>query len=76
MVTRLGTKVDPLQDLVRVDGERVGRPERLVYYLLHKPKGCLSSAYDPAGRPTVLDLLRGVTERVFPVGRLDGTVKG
>lgn len=76
VVTRLGTKIDPHQDLVRVDGERVSRPERLVYYLLHKPKGCLSSAYDPAGRPTVIDLLRGVTERVFPVGRLDWNSEG
>jgi len=47
-----------------------------VYYLLHKPKGVLSTASDPKGRPTVLSLLRGVRERVFPVGRLDWNSEG
>ncbi len=47
-----------------------------MYYLLHKPKGVLSTASDPKGRPTVLSLLRGVRERVFPVGRLDWNSEG
>ena len=76
VVTALGSKVDPVRDAVRVDGEPLGRPERLVYYLLHKPKGCVSTVRDPQGRPTVLDLLRGVRERVFPVGRLDWDSEG
>jgi pseudouridine synthase len=76
IVTELGTRVDPGQDSVKVDGDSVGRAERPVYYLLHKPKGVLSTASDPKGRPTVLSLLRGVRERVFPVGRLDWNSEG
>lgn len=76
VVTKLGSKVDPAKDQVRVDGASIGRRERLVYYLLHKPKGCLSTVRDPAGRPTVLGFLRGVPERVFPVGRLDWNSEG
>jgi pseudouridine synthase len=76
VVTAPGTRLDPATDRVRVDGAPVGRRERLVYYLLHKPKGCLSTTRDPAGRPTVLGFLRGVRERVFPVGRLDWNSEG
>jgi 23S rRNA pseudouridine2605 synthase len=76
VVTVLGTKVDPATDRVSLDGAAVGRLERRVYFLLHKPRGCLSTVSDPAGRPTVLDCLRGVKERVFPVGRLDWDSEG
>jgi pseudouridine synthase len=76
VVTALGTKVDPAADRVSLDGAAVGRLERRVYFLLHKPRGCLSTVSDPAGRPTVLDCLRGVKERVFPVGRLDWASEG
>jgi pseudouridine synthase len=76
IVVTLGTRIDPGKDVVRVDGSRVRAAERRVYYLLHKPKGYITSARDPEGRPTVLDLLRGVTERVYPVGRLDWQSEG
>ena len=76
VVTELGTRVDPARDQVRLDGGSVGVKERPVYFLLHKPKGCLSTVRDPGGRPTVVDLLRGVRERVFPVGRLDWESEG
>lgn len=76
VVTVLGTKVDPATDRVSLDGAAVGRLERRVYFLLHKPRGCLSTVSDPGGRPTVLDCLRGVKERVFPVGRLDWDSEG
>jgi 23S rRNA pseudouridine2605 synthase len=76
VITALGTRVDPLSDTVKVDGDAVGRAERAVYYLLHKPKGVLSTAHDPGGRPTVVGLLRGVRERVYPVGRLDWNSEG
>ncbi len=76
IVTTLGTRVDPDRDIVRVDGHRVQGGGRRVYYLLHKPKGSITSSADPAGRPTVLDLLQGVRERVFPVGRLDWNSEG
>jgi len=76
VITELGTRIDPARDTVKVDGDAVGRAERPVYYLLHKPKGVLSTVRDPGGRPTVIGLLRGVRERVFPVGRLDWNSEG
>ena len=76
VVTTLGTRVDPAHDTIKLDGDPVTRAERAVYYLLHKPKGVLSTVRDPRGRPTVLGLLRGVRERVYPVGRLDWNSEG
>jgi 23S rRNA pseudouridine2605 synthase/16S rRNA pseudouridine516 synthase len=76
LVTRMGTRVDPDRDVVRLDGRKVRTPERRVYYLLHKPKGTITSSRDPQGRPTVFDLLRGIRERIFPVGRLDWNSEG
>lgn len=70
-VTVLGTKADPASDEIRVDGRRVKGPERQRYLLLNKPKGYVSTRVDPQRRPTVLDLLTGVREHVYPVGRLD-----
>ncbi len=70
-VTELGTKADPARDHIRVDGKLLRRAGRRVYLLLHKPVGYVSTVSDPQGRPTVISLLRGVKERVYPVGRLD-----
>jgi 23S rRNA pseudouridine2605 synthase len=75
-VTTLGTKVDPEKDLVTVDGRLVSAPSSRAYYLLYKPSGCVTTASDPEGRPTAFDYLRGVKERVFPVGRLDWDAEG
>jgi 23S rRNA pseudouridine2605 synthase len=75
-VTELGTKVEPGRDLVTVDGKLVAPAESRAYYLLYKPSGCVTTASDPEGRPTALDYLRGVKERVFPVGRLDWDAEG
>ena len=61
-------------DLVEVDGERV-RPQRLTYVLLNKPAGTVTTACDPQGRPTVVDLV-DLPERVVPVGRLDADTTG
>jgi len=71
VVTELGTKADPLQDHIKVDGKRLGGPEKLVYLAMHKPKNCVTTVTDPEGRETVMELLRGVKARVYPVGRLD-----
>lgn len=71
VVTELGTKADPEQDHIKVNGKRAGAPERLVYLAMNKPKSCVTTVSDPEGRPTVMDLLRGVKARVYPVGRLD-----
>ncbi len=76
VVTVLGTRVDPARDVVRLDGRRLRGEERRVYYLLYKPKGYITTARDPQGRPTVLDLMGNVRERVFPVGRLDWNSEG
>jgi 23S rRNA pseudouridine2605 synthase len=76
VVTELGTKADPERDHVKVDGKRVGGPERLVYLAMNKPKNVMSTVTDPEGRPTVVDLLRGVKARVYPVGRLDYSSEG
>ncbi|MFQ5876129.1 MAG: pseudouridine synthase [Acidobacteriota bacterium] len=76
VVTRLGTHVDPGSDAVRVDGRRIGAARPRLYYLLNKPRGFITTVSDPQGRPTVLELLRGVRDRVFPVGRLDRGSEG
>ncbi len=75
VVRELGAKVDPAVDSVKVDGKRV-HDEIPVYVLLHKPKGTICTLDDPEGRPTVMDLVRGVKGRVFPVGRLDFDTTG
>jgi len=77
VVLRLGTKVSPGVDGVTCDGKRVAPPENLVYLLLHKPAGVLTSLSDPRGRPVIPDFLpqRGLP-RLFPVGRLDYQTEG
>ena len=72
----LGTKADPAHDDIRVDGRRVKVVERHRYLLLNKPKGYVTTRSDPQRRPTVLDLLAGVREYVYPVGRLDFDSEG
>jgi pseudouridine synthase len=75
-VTTMGTKADLAADDVRVDGRRVKSAERPRYILLNKPAGYVSTRSDPQRRPTVIDLLRGVREYVYPVGRLDYDTEG
>jgi pseudouridine synthase len=70
-VLTLGTKVDVTRDDVRVDGQPVRADARRRYLLLNKPRGYVTTRSDPQRRPTVLDLLQGVREYVYPVGRLD-----
>jgi len=76
IVTELGTKADPTVDSIKVSGQPLGIAERHVYLLLNKPKGYVTTVTDPQGRPTVLDLVRGVKARVYPVGRLDYLSEG
>jgi 23S rRNA pseudouridine2605 synthase len=76
VITELGTKADPERDHIKVDGKRVGGAEHLVYLAMNKPKNCVTTVNDPEGRPTVMDLLRGVKARVYPVGRLDYASEG
>jgi pseudouridine synthase len=71
MVTVLGSKADPEHDHIRVDGKLIRVHGTRVYLLLNKPPGYVSTVRDPEQRPTVISLLKGVRERVYPVGRLD-----
>jgi 23S rRNA-/tRNA-specific pseudouridylate synthase len=70
-----GVKADPEKDDVRVDGRRI-KAQQARYILLNKPKGYITTRSDPARRPTVLSLLAGVREYVYPVGRLDYDSEG
>lgn len=76
VVMEPGTKVDADRDEIRVDGRLISCEAERVYILLHKPRGYVTTLNDPQGRPIVTDLLSGVTERVFPVGRLDFDSEG
>src|ERR1041385_7794884 len=70
-VTELGSKADPDRDHIKVDGKLITRAEDHRYILLYKPKEVMTTVEDPQGRRTVIDLVRGVRERIYPVGRLD-----
>jgi len=71
VVSTPGTRVDPTLDHIRIDGRRLRPAPGHAYILLNKPDGFMTTTRDPEGRPTVMDLMRGVKERVYPVGRLD-----
>lgn len=75
-VRELGTKADVTRDDIRVDGRRIKVSEQHVYLLLNKPAGYVTTRSDPQRRPTVIDLLGGVREYVYPVGRLDFDSEG
>jgi 23S rRNA pseudouridine2605 synthase/16S rRNA pseudouridine516 synthase len=76
VVTTLGSKADPTRDQIRVDGRRIRFDVQPRYIVLNKPKGYVTTRRDPQGRQTVLDLLDGVREYVYPVGRLDYESEG
>jgi len=77
LIRTLGTKVDPDSDAIAIDGEAVdtGAVEK-IYLLLHKPRGVMTTLNDPEGRKTVMDFVQDVTERIYPVGRLDYLSEG
>ena len=75
-VHEMGTKADADADDIRVDGRRLSSPERKRYILLNKPAGYVSTRADPQRRRTVIDLLHGVREYIYPVGRLDYDTEG
>ncbi|MBR8835989.1 MAG: rRNA pseudouridine synthase [Stigonema ocellatum SAG 48.90 = DSM 106950] len=81
LVAYLGQKVNPQKDIITVDGKSVSAIQRpaLIYLLLHKPSGVVSTCDDPQGRPTVLDLLPkelSLGQGIHPVGRLDADTTG
>ena len=70
-VTRLGATANPRKDQIEVDGRLVEEFLERLYFVLHKPPGVVSTLKDPEGRRTVRDLLSGIQDRIFPIGRLD-----
>lgn len=76
VVSALGARANPDSDDIRVDGRRVGRSVTLRYLLLNKPRGVVTTCNDPQQRRTVMDLIPGVRESVYPVGRLDYDSEG
>lgn len=76
IVTELGTKADLSIDHIKVAGKLLRPPRRELYIALNKPKGVVTTVSDPQGRPTVMDYVRGLKERVYPVGRLDYASEG
>ena len=75
VITELGFKVDPEKATITFDGRPLVQ-EEIVYILLNKPAGYVTTLSDPQGRPIVTDLLAGIRQRVFPVGRLDFATEG
>ncbi len=69
--TAMGQQIIPGQHKILFDNKKVEAKEKLIYILLNKPKGYVTTLSDPQGRPIVTSLLQGIKERVFPVGRLD-----
>lgn len=75
-VTSMGEKINPGKDTVQFDDQLITLPQELVYVLLNKPKGYVTTLSDPQGRPVVTSLVRDVPHRLFPVGRLDLDTEG
>jgi len=71
VVTELGSRAYAGRDHIKVDGKLITRAEPHRYILLYKPKEVMTTVEDPQGRKTVIDLVRGIRERIYPVGRLD-----
>lgn|SRR5690606_9484071 len=76
IVLTMGIKINPAIDVVRVDGKIINPEKEYIYILLNKPAGYITSVNDPQGRPTVMDLIDGVDNRIYPVGRLDYESEG
>lgn len=77
VVNTLGAKANPREDIIAVDGKSLDpEGQSRVYFLLNKPRGYITSTSDPQGRPTVMNLMTGVNERIYPVGRLDYASEG
>lgn len=79
VVATIGMKADPEKDYIKVDGKLVTgfkKDIKKVYLMFNKPKGVVTTLFDPEGRTTIKDFLKGVKYRVFPVGRLDYDSEG
>lgn len=75
-VTKLGVQAQEGVDVIEIDGQPIGQVPKKLYFLLNKPKGFLSTVKDDRGRKTIIDLLEGINEYVYPIGRLDFNTEG
>ena len=75
-ITTLGTKIDPQHDIVKYNDQDITKEQNKVYYMLNKPTGYVTTVKDEQDRQTVLDLLKAIPERIYPVGRLDYDTSG
>lgn len=75
-ITELGIKIESDKDIVTVDGKRVQICEKMIYIMLNKPEGCVTTVKDQFDRKSVIDYVSDVKERVYPVGRLDYNTSG
>lgn len=77
IVSELGSKADPAEDVIKVDGKKLRSAQRHLYIVLNKPKNVMSTSSDPQDRPTVVEYVKAkIKERVYPVGRLDFASEG
>jgi len=76
VITQMGARVDPVADVIHVDGKRLPPPSEFAYVVLNKPKGIVSTMADENGRPDLSKLLADRTDRLFHVGRLDTDTSG
>ena len=75
-VTKLGSLADPRKNKITLDGKTIVQQNHKIYIILNKPRGYITSLHDPQNRPTVIDLIKNINVRVFPVGRLDYDAEG
>ncbi len=76
VVKELGSKADPEKDIITLSGKVIKPTKKKLYIMLYKPPGYVTTMKDPEGRPIVTDLLKGLNDRVYPVGRLDFDTQG
>lgn len=76
MIQEMGRRINPQFDDIRVDGKIISPESKSIYIILNKPAEYITSVSDPQGRPTVLDLVEDISERIYPVGRLDYDSEG
>lgn len=76
VIDQLSLNIDENSDTVEVDGNKIGLTEKLVYIILNKPEGYITTVKDQFDRPSVLDLINDIGERVYPIGRLDYETSG
>ena len=76
VVRQQGILADPKTDLIKVNGRLLPHPEKKIFIMLHKPRGCLTTVKDDKARPTVMEFFKDLPARVYPVGRLDFNTEG